>query len=113
MEYIVGPIAALLKWTFDEILVPIGELPELVNPNNIFISFVIFGLGYWLFLQKKYNNQAAKDPNQLQLVSLFQYLFGGIFLRIEFYRLSHMIWSMPIEDRSRKRCKRSRDLPKS
>jgi|GEM_PF-592441 len=66
MEYIVGPIAALIKWTFDEILVPIGELPDLVNPNYLFCGIIALGLIYWLILQKKYNNQAANDPNQIQ-----------------------------------------------
>jgi len=66
MEYIVGPIAALIKWTFDEILVPIGELPDLVNPNYLFLALGFVGLGYWLFLQKKFNNQAANNPNQIK-----------------------------------------------
>ncbi|MFT6996803.1 MAG: hypothetical protein ACJAQ4_000546 [Cryomorphaceae bacterium] len=66
MQEIVGPIAVLIKWTFDNILVPIGELPDVINPNYIFSGVLFTGLIYWLFLQKKYNNQAAKDPNQLQ-----------------------------------------------
>jgi len=66
MEYIVGPIAALIKWTFDEILVPIGELPDLINPNYIFLALGFIGLFYWLWMQKKYNDQAANDPNQIQ-----------------------------------------------
>lgn len=66
MQEIVGPIAVLIKWTFDNILVPIGELPDVINPNYIFSGVLFMGLIYWLFLQKKYNKQAAKDPNQRQ-----------------------------------------------
>lgn len=66
MQYIVEPIAALIKWTFDNILVPIGELPALINPNNIFIIIGFIGMFYWLFLQSKYNKKAAEDPNQIK-----------------------------------------------
>jgi len=66
MQEIVGPIAVLIKWTFDNILVPIGELPDVINPNYIFSGVVFIGLIYWLLLQKRYDNQAAKDPNQLK-----------------------------------------------
>ncbi len=61
MEYIVGPIAALIKWTFDNILVPIGELPAFMNPNNIFIVLGFVGLFYWLNLQGKYNKKAKSE----------------------------------------------------
>ncbi len=66
MQEIVGPIAALIKWTFDEILVPIGELPDLVNPNYIFLALGFVGLFYWLILQKKYNTQADNNPSQIK-----------------------------------------------
>jgi hypothetical protein len=66
MQEIVGPIAALIKWTFDEILVPIGELPDLVNPNYIFLAVGFVGLFYWLILQKKYNTQADNNPSQIK-----------------------------------------------
>lgn len=66
MEYIVGPIAALIKWTFDNILVPIGELPDIINPNYIFIVVGCLGLVYWLFLQQKYNKQADNTPGQIK-----------------------------------------------
>jgi len=66
MEYIVGPIAALIKWTFDNILVPIGELPDLINPNYIFLLIGFVGMFYWFFLQRKYNKQADNNPNQIK-----------------------------------------------
>jgi hypothetical protein len=66
MQEIVGPIAALIKWTFDEILVPIGELPDIINPNYIFLAIGFVGLFYWLILQKKYNTQADNNPGQLK-----------------------------------------------
>ncbi len=61
MQYIVGPIAAIIKWTFDNLLVPIGNLPNLVNPNTIFIVIGMAGLGYWLFWQGKYNAKSRKE----------------------------------------------------
>ncbi|MCZ4407925.1 hypothetical protein O3Q51_03845 [Cryomorphaceae bacterium 1068] len=66
MQEIVGPIAALIKWTFDEILVPIGELPDIINPNYIFLAIGFVGLFYWLILQKKYNTQADNTPGQIK-----------------------------------------------
>jgi len=66
MQEIVGPIAALIKWTFDEVLVPIGELPDIINPNYLFLGLGFIGLIYWLLFQKKYNKQAANDPNQIK-----------------------------------------------
>lgn len=61
MQYIVEPIAALIKWSFDNILVPIGELPALLNPNNIFIVVIAAGLGYWLYLQSQFNKKAERE----------------------------------------------------
>jgi hypothetical protein len=61
MEYLVGPIAAFIKWTFDNILVPIGELPALINPNNIFIILGFIGMFYWLYMQQKYNKKAKEE----------------------------------------------------
>lgn len=61
MQYIVEPIAALIKWSFDNILVPIGELPALLNPNNIFIVVIAAGLGYWLYLQGQFNKKAERE----------------------------------------------------
>lgn len=61
MQYIVEPIAALIKWTFDNLLVPIGDLPGLLNPNNIFIIIIALGLLYWLRMQSKYNKKAEQE----------------------------------------------------
>ena len=66
MEYIVGPIAALIKWTFDNILVPIGDLPGFANPNNIFIVMGFLGMFYWLNMQRKFNKEAANNPDQIK-----------------------------------------------
>ncbi len=61
MEYLLAPIAVLIKWTFNTILVPLGELPAIANPNNIFIVIIAVGLAYWLFVQGKYNRKAEKE----------------------------------------------------
>jgi hypothetical protein len=61
MQYIVRPIAQLIDWTFDTILVPIGELPAIINPNNIFIVLMVIGLFVWLFFQRKYDKKAERE----------------------------------------------------
>lgn len=61
MDYIVNPIAAFLKWTFDYILVPIGELPDIVNPNYIFVAIGAIGFVYWMITQVKYNRKARQE----------------------------------------------------
>lgn len=61
MQDIVGPIAVFMKWTFDNVLVPIGELPATLNPNSIFIIVIVLGLVYWLFLQIKFNKKARRE----------------------------------------------------
>ena len=61
MQYITGPLAAIIKWSFDNILVPIGELPTIINPNYIFLALGFVGLFYWLALQSKYNKKAEQD----------------------------------------------------
>jgi hypothetical protein len=66
MQYIVEPIAALIKWSFDNILVPIGELPAFANPNNIFLVIGFIGMFYWLNLQRKYNKEAENNPDQIK-----------------------------------------------
>ena len=66
MQYIVNPIAFILKWSFDHILVPLGELPALINPNTLFWIIIVTGLITWLFMQRRYNEEAANNPNQLK-----------------------------------------------
>lgn len=61
MDYIVNPIAAFLKWTFDFILVPLGELPTLINPNYIFLYIGFIGLIIWLRMQHKYDKKAELE----------------------------------------------------
>ncbi len=61
MQYIVEPIAALIKWTFDNLLVPIGDLTGLMNPNTIFTILGGLGLLYWLRMQSKYNKKAEQE----------------------------------------------------
>ena len=61
MQYILDPIAFILKWSFDHILVPIGELPNIINPNYIFLFLGFIGLFYWLNLQNKFNKKAEKE----------------------------------------------------
>lgn len=61
MDYIVNPIAAFLKWTFDFILVPLGELPTLINPNYIFLYIGFIGLIIWLRMQRKYDKKAELE----------------------------------------------------
>ena len=61
MQYLTDPIAFIIKWTFDFILVPIGELPNIVNPNYIFLAIGVIGLIFWLNLQHKYNKKADRE----------------------------------------------------
>lgn len=61
MEYLVGPIGAFMKWTFDSILVPLGDLPVYLNPNTAFIVLIGLGLLYWLKVQSDFNKKAERD----------------------------------------------------
>lgn len=64
MRYLVEPLGKLIVWTFDTILVPIGDLGA-ANPNNLFIVMGFLGLFYWLYRQAKYN-QTAKEQGTLK-----------------------------------------------
>ena len=46
---------------FNTTLVPLGNAP---NWFFIFFGFVL--LGWWMKLQKKYNDSASNNPNQLK-----------------------------------------------
>lgn len=60
MYYLLKPIEDLFVWSF-------GILEGLGNfPNNAFIITGFGLLGYWLYLQSKYNKEAANNPNQLK-----------------------------------------------
>lgn len=60
MDYIVNPLGQLIVWTFDNLLVPIGDLGA-ANPNNLFIVLGFVGLFYWLAQQRKYNKIADEQ----------------------------------------------------
>jgi len=61
MDYIVNPIAAVVRWSFDNILVPIGELAGAMNPNAIFSATIVIGLVYWLVMQSKFDKKAERE----------------------------------------------------
>ena len=61
MQYLLDPIAFILKWTFDYILVPIGELPNIINPNYIFIYIGFIGFFFWMYTQHQYDKKAKRD----------------------------------------------------
>jgi hypothetical protein len=63
MRYLFEPLGELLVWTFDNVLVPIGDMG--INPNSIFIVGGFIGLAYWLMRQGKYN-QIAKEQGTLK-----------------------------------------------
>jgi len=56
MQAILKPIEDLLVWSFDNILVPLGDAP---NTLAIIIGFV--GIGYWLRIQKKLTAKAQAE----------------------------------------------------
>ncbi len=60
MEYIVFPLGHFIVWTFDTLLVPIGEM-GIANPNNLFIVLGFVGLFYWLLQQHKFNKKAEAE----------------------------------------------------
>ena len=53
----------VLQWTFNILEI---DMPTtfLVNTGAVLLGFV--GLFYWLNLQRKFNAQAEKDPDQLK-----------------------------------------------
>lgn len=65
MDYLVKPIAWIVKFSFDYILVPIGNLPTIINPNTLFVVIGIAGMLYWLYWQGKYN-KIAKERGTLK-----------------------------------------------
>lgn len=60
MQYIVEPLANLMKWSFG-ILEWGGNLPIVLF---IILGFVM--MIYWIMLQKKYNAIAENDSNQIK-----------------------------------------------
>jgi hypothetical protein len=55
-QEIITPIGKAMEWSFENILVPMSDP---INAGFIVLSFV--GLGIWLRMQKKYNDQADTD----------------------------------------------------
>ncbi len=56
MNSILRSIGDIINWTFDTILVPLGQLP-----NYAFIALGVVGLFLWLSMQQKYNKKAQKE----------------------------------------------------
>jgi len=63
---IVLPIADLIVWTFDNVLVPIGNIMSRTGWEFFWAFCGIGGLALWLWFQSKYNKEAANDPNQIK-----------------------------------------------
>ena len=61
MNWLLHPIRDLLIWMFENTLEPLGN-----TPNIIFISLILGGLVYWMFVQNKLNKKAEQDPNQIK-----------------------------------------------
>lgn len=60
MDWLVYPIGDLCIWSF-------GFLEKLENlPNDLFLLTGFAGMFYWLWLQGKYNKEAAANPNQIK-----------------------------------------------
>ena len=57
-------LASLLEDIFQATFSLIKPLED--GPWMVFSLIIAFGLGYWLFWQKKYNAQAEADENQLK-----------------------------------------------
>ena len=56
LNSILRGIGELLTWTFDTVLVPLGQLP-----NYAFIALGFFGLFLWISMQQKYNKKAKSN----------------------------------------------------
>lgn len=63
---IVLPIAELIVWTFDNVLVPIGNIFYRTGWELFWGAIGVAGIAFWLWLQGKYNREAANDPNQIK-----------------------------------------------
>jgi hypothetical protein len=60
MYYLLKPLEDLFVWSFG-ILENLGNLP-----NNAFIVLGFVLMFYWLYLQGKFNKEAAANPNQIK-----------------------------------------------
>ncbi len=56
LNSILRGIGEVITWTFDTVLVPLGQLP-----NYAFIALGGFGLFLWLSMQNKYNKKSEQE----------------------------------------------------
>lgn len=63
---IINPIGDLIIWTFDNVLVPLGDMPGRRGWEWGAALVGIAGLALWLKMQAKYNAEAASNPDQLK-----------------------------------------------
>lgn len=69
MDWLVYPLAKLIVWTFDVLLVPIGEIDILGIyglPNFLFLALGFVLVAIWLKMQAKFNAEAAANPDQIK-----------------------------------------------
>ena len=66
LQDIVMPLADLMVWTFDSLLVPFGEFLEQWNHYIVYGGMLYAFTLIWLWYQRKYDKIAAQDPDQLQ-----------------------------------------------
>ena len=55
-EEVLNVIAEIVVWTFEHLVVPAGNIP-----NVLFIILGFVGLFMWLNIQKKYNKKAEEE----------------------------------------------------
>lgn len=66
MDWLAYPLADIITWTFDNILVPLGEWTRFGILNTAFLLLGFFGVFVWLRMQAKYNAEAAANPDQIK-----------------------------------------------
>ena len=64
MDWLAYPLGDILVWSFDNVMVPVGEFAA--SPNTLFALMGFGGLFYWMKLQAKYNAEAAANPDQIK-----------------------------------------------
>ena len=70
MDWLAYPLADIIVWTFDNLLVPAGEFSNgdmwFLSPNFLFLVLGFIGMFFWMWMQGKYNKAAKADANQLK-----------------------------------------------
>ncbi len=56
LQQILEPIGEAIVWSFDNLLVPMGNLPNIVCTLGVFVGIFI-----WVKMQKKYNEEAERN----------------------------------------------------